>query len=84
MDGVKGGPNSSRPPDVGLQASLSQGTIKRGSSQVLGGTPGVAEVPGTQEPSQLSSAGAQHCIPSLGCTGPVKQSPEGTKFVKLY
>lgn len=69
---------------MGLEASLSQGMIKRGSNQVLAETPGVAEVPGTGDPSQLSSAGAQHRIPSLGCAGPVKQSPEGTKFVKLY
>lgn len=84
MDGVRDGPNSSRPPAGGLEASLLQGTIKRGSNQVLGETTGVAGIPGTREPSQLSSAGAQHCIPSLGCVGPMKQSPEGTKFVKLY
>lgn len=84
MDGVRDGPNSSGPPLVGLEASLLQGTIKRGSNQVLGETTGVARVPGTREPSQLSSAGAQHRIPSLGCAGPMKQSPEGTKFVKLY
>lgn len=80
----EGWPKQQQAPAVGLEASLLQGTIRRGSNQVLGETTAVSEVPGTREPSQLSSAGAQHLIPSLGCAGPVKQSPEGTKFVKLY